>query len=768
MPGTRRASVAVMFAAGFALLPFGATAQPVDLNIPAQPLARALQQFIEQTHAQLMFAPETVGAATTPGLRGHFETPRDALNALVRDSGLTVRQTADNAFVLVRAEGADAARPRTYALDEVVVTATKTPVAVADLPVSVTVIPKEEIQQSTPRDLSDMLRRVPGVDVSRNSSAGVATISMRGMGFQRTAVLIDGQPADFLPTGVGGVTAVQAVDPENVERIEVVRGAGSALYGSNAMGGVVNIITKKGVAGKPESEIHAGWDSLDTWITGASSRGGVGRVTYNLTANYLDSGGYKPLTAPRFDTEDYNLQDVTWRNRRLGGTLGINLAQGHDLTLTANDYLDDNNTFGRPNTTAEIHTTVVGVESANKLSDVFKLTSSLSYRTQQGDYDFDSFMFFMNPDTSKTSTLDESADKLVAEVKGQWDANQQNRVLIGASYALDTVSLIYNDPTTGTRTDDRNGDVHNYAAYLQDEISLTDRWNLTLGGRYDRFDYDLSYTNFTTAPVTSRSVNKSWDTFNPRAATRYDITEEVGVRASAGTGFRAPDTFGLMGRQLVPGVLDFRPNPNLRDERSHNYDVGTDLAFPFGLTTSLTGFYSEIKDAIAVRRFGAAPLVLQFANVGDVVSQGLELDVRQRFWTYWQVGLGYTYTDSRITSAAVDAVTWPAKGSHSNLTPMHKVVASLGYDQPDFLAVRLDGRYAGDQFMQGDLANAYANRLAPYFTADLSATYTLPIRETRVLVTGAITNMLDRQYATTSVGYFEEPRVFHMRLGVKF
>ncbi|HLO75124.1 MAG TPA: TonB-dependent receptor [Magnetospirillum sp.] len=741
---------------------------PVRLEIPAQDLDGALQTFARQSGAQIIYNAAIIKGRTSPGVRGELKL-EEGLVRLLRGTGLQAVPSGENGFALVEGDAAAPGRAPTT-LGEVVVTATKTPVAVNDLPVSVTVVDKAEIEQMPATDLTDVLRRVPGVDIARNSATGVATVSMRGMGFQRSVVLIDGQPAEFLPTGVGGRTAVQAIDPLNVERIEVVRGAGSALYGSNAMGGVINIITKKGVAGQPEGEVHAGLTSRDTKSAGASARGGVGKVTYSLTANVEDAAGYKPLRDPTPDAmEDFNLTNVAWRNRRVGGNLGAELAEGHEVNFGINNLFNDSNPSGRPHTDGEITDTVLSLGSSHQLTNQLNLSTAFGWRTHAGDYNFDSYQYWSNPDTSKTSALEERADKYTAEVKAIWNATDSHRLLAGTQYTLDTISLIYDNAITGLQSDDRGGDVRNLGVYLQDEIAVTDALGVTLGMRYDSFDYDLSYRNYDTMPVTARTVQRSWQTINPRAAARYQVNDAVAVRSSVGTAFRAPDTFGLMGRQQVVGVMDYQPNPDLKAERSINYDVGTDLTPWPGSSLGVTGFYSSIRDAIGIRMYGGSPLIIRQENIGRVVSKGLEFDGRQQLVEHLTLGLAYTYTDARVESEApVGAMGWPAQGRHTSLTPLHKVVASLLYDQPEFLAVRLDGRYVSEQYGNGDSDNTYANRLAPYFTSDLSAIYTLPVDTTQLRVTAAVTNLTDRRYATYAPYYMEEGRTFHLQLGWKF
>lgn len=754
--GMRRAGIWLGLGLGLAVAPPAwAESQVVRLDIPAQTLDAALQELAAQSHAQIIYDAALVQGRTSPGVRGELSSAQ-GLARLLRGSGLKAVPNGDNGFALVVAGGGE-----NTVMEPVVVTATKTPVAVGDLPVSVTVVDKDEIAGMPAHDLSDVLRRVPGVDINRTNPNGAATVSMRGMGFQRSAVLVDGQPTEFLTTGVGVRTAIQSIDPENVERIEVVRGAGSALYGSNAMGGVINVITKQGEAGKPESEVHTGWTSKNARSAGASTRGGVDKVTYSMTANVEDAAGYRPLRETTPDG-DYNLNDVTWRTRRLGGTVGAEIADGQKIIVGLNDLYDKSNGWGRPFTESEAHETVISVGSSHEVTRRLLVSTALSARVHSATTDFDWYRY--NGTTDWLETLDEQARKYSGEIKAQWDANAINRLLFGAQYVFDSARMTYH----GSDNSYRDTQAGNLGFYVQDEIAVTDRLGLTVGARYDSFDYNLHYSGYDTAPVTERSVERTWQTVNPRAALRYEIMPELALRGSVGSAFRAPDTFGLVGWNNFGGS-DYRPNPDLKAERSINYDVGTDITPLPGTTLGITGFYSNIRDAIVTQRVGAAPMVIQQVNVGRVVSQGVELEGRQRIGQFWGVHLGYTYTDARVVSQDDDSVmTLPLEGRHLNVSPIHKVMASVAYDEPDFLAARLDGRYVSEQYATSDVTNGANNRVAPYFTADASATYTLPVNATRLLLTAAVTNIADRQYALSAPLYMDEPRTYRLRLGWKF
>lgn len=758
----------VAMVCGLQVSPALAGQDAVEVDIPVQNLSSALADFTRQTHVQMLYGSATVQGRTSRAVKGSF-TPEQVLHKMLEGTGVLAVAGGDGGYTLSAANAA--VGPSEVAqLPMVVVTATKTARPIDQVPESVSVITAEDIAQTHPQDLSDVLRNVPGIDVQRSTPTGIATISMRGMGYTHTAVLINGQPADLLSTGLGVRTAIQSIDPGAVERIEVVRGAGSALYGSSAMGGVINIITKQGDPDHPVNEVYTGYDSQHTQTYGGRFSGGAGKVTYNLHAEYDESDGYvvSPHQVPQ---RNYSLERSQWWKRTVGGSVGVALTDDNDIRVNAESQEDFTNTFGRPNTGAPDRETIYGLESVNRLGKSDTLTASFSYRDHAAGMYSDSYYYPYSTDTRRSVKLDEDAHMWTGELKNQWDITDWNRLLVGGQYTSETARMrYYNLLGAGGQTDDRKSSYKNTAFYAQDELELFKRLHMNFGARYDRFDYDLSYADYTTAPITDRSVTKSWESINPRAGVRYDLTPETSVRGSAGTAFRAPDTYGLMGSSRNPGAYDFAPNPDLGPEKSVNFDLGVDQKFAFGLDLSLTGFYSSIKDLQAVRNDTSGPTALyQFVNVGEATSRGLELELNQQLTSRLKGIASYTYTLARAESDADPTVPGMyRKGAILNLTPRHKAGASLVWDDPDGLTARIDNRWVSRQYTIGDTQNTGTNRLAPYSITDVQATYRFPVYSTELAVTGGISNLFDTTYETRSFGYFEPGRTFYMRLGAAF
>lgn len=736
------------------------------IRIEAQDLPSALRSLAGQTGIQLLFDADAFKDARTSGLTGAL-TAEEALRRLLAGSGYDFKATGADTYVIRRSAKPEAGRTEAL-LPEMVVTATKTLTPLRQQPFAVSVITAETIAGQSSHDLSDLLRREAGVNINRSTPLGAATVSIRGgdSAAQRTQVLIDGQPADFITTGVGGQTAVQVIDPQNVERVEVVRGAGSALYGPSGIGGVVNIITRHGDAVKPETRFFAGGDDLGSSHLGFSSSGGdkSGGMTYFVNGKRARYGGYRPAPTAT-PNGDQSLQDTRDRTDTLGGRLGFWLTDRHELALTFNAKDAHGDSFGRPQTQYAIRNHVFGIESNNWLSDSYLMSVSVSQRSHHGDYDFDSYYYPFITSTSKTSVLKESADKLTVDFRNQWDITAGHRLLFGLQHVRDEASLRYFTPSTGVQEDDRGGAITNLGLYLQDEMRFGDRWFVTAGLRRDRFDYDLRYTSYTTAPTTDRTVGKNWQTTNPRVGARYQLTAATDLRASIGKAFRAPDTFGLMGRQLTAG-LDYRPNPDLDAEKSTTLDFGIDHDFGDGFKTSATVYHTEIKDAMVITRTGAAPMVLQWNNLGKLVNEGIEIEARKRFGATWQVYANYTHNISKVASEPpTGAIGWPCNHCKLPLNPVHKLALGATYRPSDAFILRADGRYASESYANGDTTNAAANQLPAYFVTDLKATWYWKLGGDKAELSAGVRNLGDKRYATRFIGSYEEPRTVFIQFG---
>jgi Outer membrane cobalamin receptor protein len=275
-------------------------------------------------------------------------------------------------------------------LGRVVVTATRTERDISEVPASVSVITSEEIEKSTAQSADELLQGLAGVDV-RNNGMGVLAVTtgnkvtMRGMGGlteARALILIDGVPVNEVYSG--GVEWNQ-IPVEDIERIEVVRGAGSALYGSNAMGGVINIITKK-PSEETQTKVTLGYGTMDTKDGSASMSGSAGKWGYRLSGGITRSDGYQPLPENKLKATSI---DRGAERENFRGVLSYDLTDSSLLSLTGDYYhYQGTGAYDIPGYNyVEQKNKVLSAKYNNRLGGGRELSATLYTKSEDSSYD---------------------------------------------------------------------------------------------------------------------------------------------------------------------------------------------------------------------------------------------------------------------------------------------------------------------------------------------------------------------------------------------
>jgi vitamin B12 transporter len=256
----------------------------------------------------------------------------------------------------------------------VVVTATRMPARASELLNDVTVLHRDDIEASGTATLPELLAAQPGIELVSNGGAGKATsLLTRGTESRHTVVLIDGMRVN---SATSGDTAVQHIPLSQIERIEIVRGPVSSLYGSEAIGGVVQIFTKRG-EGPLGGNIQASYGSRNTSDLTAGISGSADKLNYALTAGHFQTDGVSALTNPA--NASYNPDRDGYRQDNLTGRVGMQVASGHELTANVfhSDSVSRYDAYGAGSYDARIDQTLqgVGLESRNRLAE--RWTSTL-------------------------------------------------------------------------------------------------------------------------------------------------------------------------------------------------------------------------------------------------------------------------------------------------------------------------------------------------------------------------------------------------------
>jgi vitamin B12 transporter len=494
-------------------------------------------------------------------------------------------------------------------LPEIVISAERGPSPLERTGSAISVINGATIAATNPLSLVDALRTVPGIDITESGGPGAtANVRMRGANTGQTLVLIDGVRAND-PSGATGDYDFAMFAPGAIERIEVLRGPQSALYGSDAIGGVINIITRKG-GGPPRQDIAVEGGSYGTASVIGATSGSQGPWSYSATgAHQLSDGfsryGYRiPAIEARFPW----LENDGFRRSAGSARVGYDSGDGFrfdagGLTSFTRAGLDAaTGTF--PDTPSLADRWYSQVNARGQL-DTFdgRWTHSLNTFANRNDRHFDETTYSATGRPTRLIT-DFIGDRVGSEYQSTFKAGVLGSLTYGAKVEhemANTFSTNVQPIPSGKRAT---------LAATQDTRSVFALWHLPIG---ERLDLTAGGRSDDVADV------KRFDTWRTTAA--YRITETgTKLRASAGTGAKAPTLFQLYSPQ--------NGTPTLVPEESFGYDVGIDqMLFNGRVNVSVTGFENSFKQLIEFDNsaLGSSPTAQHYINVARAETSGLEV-----------------------------------------------------------------------------------------------------------------------------------------------
>jgi outer membrane receptor protein involved in Fe transport len=578
--------------------------------------------------------------------------------------------------------------------DAIVVTATRSSRALADVPASVTVVSRNEIEGTSAKTLDDVLRRVPSVEVPIASSYQLhptaLNVSMRGLGGIRALVMLDGVP---LNDPFFGYIQWSQVPIESVDRIEVVRGGGATLWGNYAMGGVINVITRApdqtgliaeagaGSYGTYRGTAHAsvvqgeavrlgldaGINHTDGYNQIPESIRGPVNVPTSFTAHNaaltgdvdFGSGLTGKFRASYFDNHQNLLSHVqhndqrTWRYT---GTLNQALGERGGLSLT---LFHDNSRFTTDN---------AGSPEGADPSKVEFLQNR--HRTPVNDW-------------GASLVWSRKLDGVVRELSAGVDWHR----ISGTDFAD-----IFDESGTRPRTDIGGGKQRFAGGFVQASVKPVPPLELLASVRYQDF---YNYGGIDLTPGGLGQVPARHDTdVDPRLSARYGLSGGFALRAAAYRAFRAPTLDNLYRAFSIPGGI-FYGNPTLRPETMDGVEAGMD--FEKGpVRIQATAFASRIKNVITSRPLADAELPAGFffgsrlINASRARSRGLEAEADVRLADTLRATVAYTFADSVVTSNPLD----PASvGLQQAGVPRHRVSAGLDWTGPHGITLSPRLRY---------------------------------------------------------------------------
>jgi outer membrane receptor for ferrienterochelin and colicins len=499
------------------------------------------------------------------------------------------------------------------ALGEViVVTGTRSETPLDSSPVATEVMRRDQIEASGAETLADALSFKPGLWIERG--IGGTGVTMQGLGSEYVLVLVDGQRQIGR---VDGTLDLDRMGVGEVEQVEIVRGPSSALYGSDALGGVINVIRRD--PSEPEAEVMARTDSEDARDLRGRVAGRRGDVLGSLAGEWREG--------PSFDRSpgDPSTTISAYEDWRVAGSAGVR--RGEWLEIDAHsEYLrrDLRGTtaagpaiFDRRNLIEGASGRLSAVLSGDRT--VARLSAGVGLHRDQ---------FVNDQRNSGAMDQDEETNERLVEATAQVERAlfERHRVTAGAEVMVEALE--------SDRLKDGDGDRSRISAYAQDEWRIGERYQLLVMPAA-RVDYDSQFGTHAT----------------PRLAARYDVTDEIITRGSLGFGFRAPGFKELYLRFENPGVgYVVDGNPDLDPETSWSAQGGAEWRARRWLYLGASGFYNDIDDLItAVTKSEGgvgAPIVFSYDNIGRARTMGGELTVALRRGRLG-VEAGYAYTAAR-------------------------------------------------------------------------------------------------------------------------
>ena len=564
---------------------------------------------------------------------------------------------------------------------DVVVTATRTEADVKMVPNTVEVITADDIEKLGATDVYSALRLADNVQIMNTSTGFGHRISMRGMSSDSTLILINGQRTAIEDTETTqNLLALDRINVHNIERIEIIRGAASAQYGSDALAGVINIITKKST-GKPSVTVGAttGTTNMSNYYHIDLGRQGKFSSTFDMnfskdrqwTEHEVSGLPVKNLQGPK---QSYNFSGTY----ELGENKNFNLDLGYYKDKLSGDWSHKEYNLGAWGG-------IVRLQDAKLETERRDASLSLTGKTKKDDYmvrtfysKLDKFRFL--PYTALAKEYGETNKYSIwgIEAKNSHKVNGDHTLTYGTEYDRYDV-----DGVNFGKHGDNGKNLNTYAAYIQDEWLLGDKWEIIPAVRYDHHSEFGSKTT-------------------PHIGVTYLANDHNRFKANWGEGYKAPSVSELYMDYTHMGVLTLG-NPNLRPEESKNWDLSYEGEWgkTFG---KITYFHNDIDNMISTRTVGGRHGYNEYYNIdGTTKTHGVELTLGRKLSRDLDVKVTSNWTSASNKVASAESSAHGVDGIADNITTLQ-----LAYD---------------DHRAYGYNATLWEQWVHDYYESDSSQTY---------------------------------------------
>ena len=575
-----------------------------------------------------------------------------------------------------------------YTLDAVVVTATRTENDVKNVPASTQIITSSDIKKIGATNVRDAITDFANITMTKKVRGGGHEIIVRGMSTDKSLIMVNGHRVanEADGSGLGNANALDRINVDNIEKIEIVKGPSSALYGSEAMGGVINIITK----GSKEAEVRTGlvnssedftnWWHLDSGEIGKFSatldmrfnkirRDGddtdfltdsFGTAqTYNFNANYhFNDHNYLNFYVDHY-TQNLKRDLYTHKRDNIKVNFPEKMRPMGQASMTGEGSMEDalanyhykQQTYGlswngktaRNDWQIQTYLSKFDWESDIRYSGMqFKGHVPAGLSPMTGRMWDSIFKGFMVGDSGEyKNDVNVNSNKIfVIEGRNSTKINDNHRITYGAEYIKNTVkgtnfgddnqfgvTHIGSVSKNGVTKEISEKEIDTYAAYLQDEINYG-KWFIVPAIRYDHHENFGSHTS-------------------PKLGLTYKANDTFRVKANYGKGFKAPTIQNLYCKLVThmgqAGIITVNPNANLRPETSNSWDVGVEKEWG-KISTSLVYFDTKLENMITTTPIGDKEY--RCINVGNVRIKGIEHTLGYELSPMWKFKVNSTWLDA--------------------------------------------------------------------------------------------------------------------------
>jgi iron complex outermembrane receptor protein len=745
-----------------------------NFSLAAKPLPQALSDFSRVTGQSVVYTDEAPYGLTAPAVNGQMSAEQ-ALQRLLSGSGLNFRRTDSHTLALepkptegalnlgattitsMRDESMSYQPPETSSV-------MRSSASLQEIPQTVNVIPAQVIRDQAPRNLDDALANVSGITQGNTLGSTQDSVMTRGFGDNRNGSIM----RDGMPIVQGrGMNAT-------VDRVEVLKGPASLLYGIQDPGGVVNLVSKK-----PElTQYNALTLRGSTYGDGKNGSGG----TFDSTGPLGDSGLAYRMVLDHED-EDYWRNFGTHRETLIAPSLAwfgestkllfayehrefltpfdrgtlIDPSTNHPLDISRKERLDEpfNNMEGRSD--------LYHFEADHELNDDWK--AHFGYSWNRETYDA-SQVRVTAIDTNKgtlTRSMDGTQNAIstdrftTASLEGKVKVlGMQHDLVFGVDdeyrkiyredlirqKSLTTFSYlnpVYGREVAGTtvsapdsaQTDELRSD----SVFMQDSIHLNDQWILVAGGRFQEYDqYAGKGVPF------KANTDSNGQKFVPRAGLVYRYTDALSFYGSYTESFKPNSTIAPLSGSST--VLD----GSIAPEEAKSWELGARLDMPGRVTGNIALFDIKKRNVLVANSEGPTTI---YSAAGEVRSRGLEMDLTGQLSDHWSMIGSYAYTDAEVTEDPDykgKRLQNVAKNSGS-LSAVYDFGSVIGGDQ---LRVGAGARYVGER--AGNAVNDFD--LPSYTVADAFATYDTRVEGQKVKFQLNVKNLFDRTYYTSAASRF--------------